>query len=154
NRAMWTAYNRFFDATDGYYPGGDGYVVRTAANVLRNGKNHIILGGSSDKGAAWAAERFIALIKGPELPWLLDVELGGECRSAFEANDKLWREARNGPLLPPIEPGYGTVRRWYQNAMAYYWSGWPGYWERAQQHLDLVLKDRAYTHQYPLEFFV
>jgi len=45
------------------------------------------------------------------MPWLLDVELGGECRTAFEADDKLRAgEPRHG-LLPPKEPGYGTVRR-------------------------------------------
>lgn len=178
NRAFWSAYNRFLDATDGWYPGGDGFVVRTASNVLRNGKNHLILGGSSEKGVARAAERFAALVRGEgskglleqvknavlpasakrtdslTLPWLLEAELGGACLEAFQADDKLWQEDPTNRLLPPIEAGYGTVRRWYQNAMAWYWSGWPSYWQRASEHLDLVLKDRAYTHQYPLEFFV
>lgn len=183
NRALWTAYNRFLDATDGWYPGGDGFVVRTAANVLRNGKNHLILGGSTEKGVARAAQQFIALVRGETegvppaggwlgkvknalrgpaagktdtlvLPWLLNAELGGACLAAFQADDKLWREDPTNRILPPIEAGYGTVRRWYQNAMGWYWSGWPSYWQRATENLELVLKDRAYTHQYPLEFFV
>jgi hypothetical protein len=181
NRAIWPAYNRFLDATDGWYPGGTGHVVRTAANVLRNGKNHLILGGSNEPGAERAVDQFCRIVaKMPpamgsasghpgalarflgrkenpasfSLPWLLDVELGGECLAAFQANDKLWRETPNSPLLPPFEAGYGTVRRWYQNAMAWYWSGWPSFLERSRQNLEVVLKDRAYTHQYPLEFFV
>lgn len=182
NRAMWPAYNRFLDATDGYYPGADGYVVRTAANVLHNGRNHLILGGSTERGAARAVDQFLehldragsgatapartgwlARLFGGKprgrrptltLPWLLDVELGGECLAAFQAHDRLWREDPENRHLPRFECGYGTVLRWYQNAMAYYWSGWPGYWQRAQEHLELVLKDQAYTHQYPLEFLV
>ena len=63
NRVLWTPYNRFLAAVDGYYPGGDGYVVRTAANVLRNGRNHIIVGGSSEAGAARAVARFIDIVR-------------------------------------------------------------------------------------------
>lgn len=44
-------------------PGGDGYVVRTAANVMRNSRNHIVLGGSSDAGAKKAAAVFCARIR-------------------------------------------------------------------------------------------
>ncbi|MEA3401463.1 MAG: hypothetical protein U9R79_09520 [Armatimonadota bacterium] len=160
NRAMWPAYNRFLCAVDGYYPGGDGYVVRTATNVFRNGRNHIILGGSTDAGAERAVGRFLELLPDVDddgsltLPWLLDVDLQGECRTAFEERDALWRESPEDPALPPFEPGYETVRRWYENAMGWYWSGWDGYRQRALKHLDLVLADRAYTHHYLVEFLV
>ena len=162
NRAMWPAYNRFLCAADGYYPGGNGLVVRTAANVLRNGKNHIILGGSSEEGVKGAVARFIELIRkvvpAPDgsfsLPWLADVELDGECLAAFQADDKLWTEDPWNSLLPPKQPGYGSVRRWYHNAMAYYWSGWDRYKQRATEYLGTVLEDQARTHHYLAEFFV
>ena len=161
NRAMWPAYNRFLDATDGYYPGGDGFVVRTAADVYRNGKNHLILGGSSDAGAARAVEQFIEILNGVsagkgamEVPWLLKTELGGECLAELKAHDAKWAANPNDPTLPPVEPGYGTVRRWYENAMGYYWTGWDSYKQRATALLEPVLKDHSYMHHYVTEFMV
>ena len=161
NRAIWQAYNRFLCAVDGYYPGGNGYVVRTASNVMRNGRNHIILGGSNDQGAVSAVERFLEIVQKIEykdnalvLPWLLDVKLAGDCLAAFKADDKLWETEPLSPLLPRIQPGYGTVHRWYHNGMGYYWSGWPSYRRRALDMIEPVLNDRAYTHHYFVEFFV
>lgn len=166
NRAMWPAYGRFLCATDGYYPGGDGYVVRTAANVMHNGKNHLILGGSSDLGVTRAIERFIKIIKDTPprtggtftLPWLLDVGLGGKCKKRFEAENKLWiKDPLNKKLhytSPPNDSAYGIVRTWYLNAMGYYWTGWPRYRQRALEYLKPVLKDRARTHHYLTEFLV
>jgi len=162
NRAIWPAYNRFLCAVDGWYPGGDGHVVRTASNVFRNGRSHVILGGSSDRGVENAVRRFIELLgatatdagKDAALPWLLDVELGGPCRDAFQADDELWRESPFAPRFPPLEPGYGTVVRWYYNAMGWYWSGWPAYRDRAVECLDQVLRDKAHTHHYIGEFLV
>ena len=94
NRALWSAYNRYLTAEDGYYPGGDGFVVRTAANVFGNGKNHLVLGGSSDAGVARAVAKFgeivAALGKEKSLPWTLEVELGGECLKAFQADNVVW----------------------------------------------------------------
>ncbi len=161
NRAIWPAYNRFLAAVDGYYPGEAGHVVRTAANVLRNGKNHLIVGSSSDAGLERAVTRFTESVAsaGAEagtltLPWLLDVEMSGEALDAMKARDELWSTAPRDAMLPPVEPGYGTVRRWYENAMGYYWSGWDSYRERAIETLDAVVADRAYTHHYIAEFLV
>ena len=162
NRAIWTPYNRFLCAVDGYYPGGDGYVVRTAANVLRNGRNHIIVGGSSEAGAARGVRRLVEIIEktdgssqdGISLPWLLDIELEGACRAAFEARNQLWEDDPIGPMLPMVESGYGSVIRWYENAMSWYWTGWDGYRNRARELIEPVLADDAYTHQYVVEFFV
>lgn len=162
NRALWPAYNRWLAAVDGYYPGGDGYVVRTAANVMRNGKNHLIVGGSSDHGVGRAAEAFIRRVEAQaaaadgtlSLPWLLEVELDGDCLQAFEANEALWQNDPWDPQLPPREAGYGTVRRWYENVMGYYWSGWDGYRHRALEYLAPILEDDAYTHHYVFEHMV
>jgi len=154
NRAMWPAYNRFLCAVDGYYPGGDGYVVRTAANVFRDGHNHLILGGSTDRGAERAVGRFIELLTGTEVPWLLDVQLGGDCLTAFQEYDQRWAADPYSVIPPPIGPGYQTVRRWYENAMGYYWTGWDSFRERMLEYLDTVLEDQAYTHHYLAEFLV
>ena len=157
NRALWSAYNRYLTAEDGYYPGGDGFVVRTAANVFGNGKNHLVLGGSSDAGVARAVAKFgeivAALGKEKSLPWTLEVELGGECLKAFQADNAQWQDPTN-PALPAMTSGYGKVVRWYQNAMGYYWSGWPEYLERSRGYLKEILAERAHTHQYIIEFFI
>jgi hypothetical protein len=169
NRAIWPAYNRFLAAADGYYPGGDGYVVRTAANVMRNGKNQIILGGSSEAGAARAVDTFIQMLKdlpsadgSLELPWLLKTDLQGQCLAGMKAHDAKWVFNPLNPSVLPNEPGmewngesgYGTVRRWYENAMGYYWTGWDSYKERAKALIKPILKDQAYTTQYVAEFMV
>ena len=162
NRAMWPAYNRFLCAADGHHPGGDGYVVRTASNVLRNGCNHVILGGSTGSGVEKAVRRFAAIVEDQpaqaerllELPWLLDVELGGACRTAFDQDERRWAEDPGGAGPAKLEPGYGKLVRWYMNAMAYYWSGRDSYLRRTREYLIPVLRDKARTHQYIVEFFV
>lgn len=161
NRALWPAYNRFLAASDGYYPGGDGYVVRTAANVYHDGFNHLVLGGSTEAGAQRAVEQFIQTVEENKaenrnytLPWLLNVELGGECKTAFDQRDAMWEANPLDAMLPKVEPGYGTVRRWYENAFSYYWSGRPEARKRAQAMIEPVLDDKAYTHHYIIEFLV
>ncbi len=160
NRAIWTAYNRFLAAVDGYYPGGDGYVVRTAIGVT-HGRNHLILGGSSDAGVEQAVDRFVDhLSESPienrtlTVPALLDIELGGQCLDAMQAREALWNDDPNNRALPPVQSGYGTVRRWYENAMSFYWTGWDSYRQRVRQMTDQVIADDADTHHYLLEFFV
>ena len=162
NRALWPAYNRFLAAVDGYYPGGDGYTLRTAVNVMRNGRNHIILGGSNEKGAAKAVREFIKLLtptkleKGNSLvlPFLLKVNLGGECLTRFKKNNELWMKNPLAAGPHKLEPGYGKVVRWYVNAMGYYWSGMDGYKKRSRIYLKDILDDSSYTHQYIVEFMV
>ena len=161
NRAMWPAYNRFLSASDGYYPGGDGYVVRTCANVLRNGQNHIVLGGSSSKGVERSVQQLIAALQGAEmdgqslvLPWQLDIELGGGCLAAMRKREALWNADPTNSALPSVKSGYGTVRRWYENAMSYYWTGWDSYRHRSVEMIDQVIADDARTHHYLAEFFV
>jgi len=161
NRAIWPAYNRFLAAVDGYYPGGDGFVLRTAANVFGQGKNHLIVGGSSETGVQRGVDAFLAVLKDQEVaeagnltvPWLLRVELGGESAEAFARDESLWQDL-DDPLHYPLTPGYGRVTRWYQNAMGYYWTGRESYLERLKIYTAEVLADRAYTHHYIAEFFV
>lgn len=159
NRALWPAYNRFLAAEDGYYPGGDGFVVRTAAGVFGNDKNFLILGGSSDAGVAKAVDKFGELVtrlgekNALTVPWTLEVELGGACKEAFQADNATWQDPQN-PNLAANTSGYGKVVRWYQNAMGYYWTGSPEYLERSRGYLKEILAERAHTHQYIVEFFI
>lgn len=164
NRAFWPSYRKFLDATDGYYPGGDGHVVRTAAGAGEGNTNHIILGGSSDAGVEKAVQQFLQILgtvkpsvragKELSLPYLLSVTLEGKCAETFDDNDHLWSSDALSHQLPKVESGYGTVLRFYENAMAWYWSGKESYRERAREILGIVLTEKAYTHHYPLEFFV
>lgn len=159
NRGIWPAYNRFLAAVDGYYPGGEGYVVRTAANVFGNGRNHIILGGSSETGTERAVNVFLEKLAAHAesgslvLPWLLEAELEGPCLVEMQAEDAKWENPDN-PLLPALTPGYGKVIRWYQNAMGYYWTGWESFRERSLEYLEEILADRSVTHHYIVEFFI
>lgn len=159
NRAIWPAYNRFLAAVDGYYPGGDGFVVRTASNVEVNGSNHLILGGSSDAGVEKAVAKFIGIVEGMaeakslSIPWTLEAELGGDCKAAFAKDEARWNNPED-PTLATMKSGYGKVVRWYENAMGYYWTGSPEYLQRSRDYLKIVLEERANTHQYIVEFFV
>ncbi len=161
NRAFWPAYNRFLTAVDGYYPGGDGYVLHTAANVFHTGRNHLIIGGTSDRGVERGTEAFLKILADAEadggslrLPWLLKTDLQGDCFAFLQADNARWEKQPEDPLLPKPEPGYGTVARWYWNAMGYYWTGWDSYRKRADHYLAQVLSEQAYTHHYIAEFFV
>jgi len=53
-----------------------------------------------------------------------------------------------------VQSGYGTVRRWYENVMSYYWTGWASYRQRSVEMTDALIADDADTHHYLLEFFV
>ena len=161
NRALWTAYNHFLTAVDGFYPGGDGYVVHTAANVAHRGGNHLIIGGTTDEGVRRGVGKFLEILAAGEgtresfrLPWLLEAELQGDCLRLLQKDDALWRDTPESPLLPKPQPGYGNVVRWYRNAMGYYWTGWESYRKRADHYLSQVIREKAYTHHYIAEFFV
>jgi hypothetical protein len=161
NRALWSAYNRFLAAEDGYYPGGNGFVLRTAAGVLEKGVNHLILGGSSNEGVKRAVEAFSGKVASQEvdsagrfyMPWLLEVDLQGDCNLAFQEDQAIWSDPAH-PLLPALTSGYGKVVRWYRNAMAYYWSADPRYLERSNAYLQDILSERADTHHYIVEFLI
>ncbi|NMA44102.1 MAG: hypothetical protein GX946_12095 [Oligosphaeraceae bacterium] len=150
NRAIWPAYTRMLAASDAYYPGPLGYEVRTAVNVLNNGRNHIIIGSSSAEGIRMAVDKFLELLE-PELPFLHEIKLDGECRDRVQADIELWKQFPDGPF-PQKEAGYHTIRRWYHNAIAYYWTRDPFYRNLARELYKPVLEDMAYTHHYIMEW--
>ncbi len=150
NRAFWPACTSMLAASDNYYPGPRGYEIRTAVDVLRNGRNHIIVGSSTPEGVGLAVERFLSIVR-PELPFLLEVKLDGECKKVVEEDIARWKQFPNGNF-PQKEAGYHTIRRWYHNAIAYYWTGDAFYRDMAKKLFQPVLKDNAYTHHYIMEW--
>ena len=59
----------FYSWTDDYFPGGNGYEVRTVHNPFGAGKNCVILGGSTSEGVGRAVGRFQGILEeeGPQL---------------------------------------------------------------------------------------
>ncbi|MBP5640182.1 MAG: hypothetical protein J6X55_11930 [Victivallales bacterium] len=151
NKAMWPAYTRMLAGSDSFYPGGDGYELRTAVNVLGNGRNHIIVGGTSMNGVAKAVERFIGQVS-PSQKHLLDVELGGGCKQTVEEDIAKWQKYPL-PELPGRSPGYDSVRCYYHHALMYYWTGMEFYRKQTHEFMAPVLQDMAYTHHYLMEWF-
>ena len=156
NKALWAGYNRFLCATDAYYPGDRGYELRTMTNVLRNYKNHILIGSSSDGGMQEAVNAFLKLVSENAsentIPFISKVKLSGQCLEDFRKDEKMWNS--NSSILPPFEAGYGTVRRWYQNAMGDYYTGWESYKSRCLKLTERLIAKQAYSHHYVIEFFL
>ncbi len=160
SRAFWPAYTQLLAGSDGHYPGPQGHEVRTACNVSHTGANHLIIGSSSDDAMPAAVDQFINLLPKNSatpgnyaVPFLHDLKLSGRVLDQFNADDALWQQTDQA-LLPPVEPGYGSVRRWYQNALGYYWTARPSYQARMNSELDHILADKAYTHHYIAEFMI
>ncbi len=80
NRALLPLYAAFLDFSDAYYPGGDGYEIRTVMDAPVRGTDSIVLGASSEKGVLRAIGRFLEIIKGLDKPLhsILEVELAPE----------------------------------------------------------------------------
>ncbi len=55
-------YRNLYTYEDRYFPGNDGYVIRTLLDPLGNGSNIIVLGGSDQAGIARAARLFLQKI--------------------------------------------------------------------------------------------
>lgn len=152
NRAFWPAYTRKLAVSDAFFPGGKGYEVRTAVNVLSNGKNHLIIGGSTFDGVAKGVEKFLSKVNSLTIPYLKEVELDGECakRVANDIND--WKKNFPNKTFPGTSPGYDAIRRWYHHALMYYWTGIDFYKEWTKKFFTPVLTQKAYSHHYIMEW--
>ena len=152
NRAFWPAYTRTLAGADAFYPGGKGYELRTAVNVLSNGKNHIIIGGSSHEGLLRGMERFLSLCSSRQ-KMLLEVRTDGDCARRINEDIADWKKNFPGGKgkFPGSSPGYDAVRRWYHHALMYYWTGDDFYRKMAQQFIKPLIRQKAYTHHYIME---
>ena len=114
----------FYSFTDDYYPGGDGYEVRTIHNPFGHGRNVVLLGGSTAKGVARACEAFAEVV-------------GQQGRRIGRVNLSV---SRHNPQTPPDEAearriveevntqvalsgSQGPLRRMVDHGMMYHLSG-------------------------------
>ena len=152
NRAFWPAYTRKLAVSDAFFPGGKGYEVRTAVNVLSNGKNHIVIGGTTLEGVARGVEKFLAKCTSKNIPQLSEVELDGECAKRVAADMADWKNNFPRGNFPGTSPGYDAIRRWYHHALMYYWTGNKFYAEWAKKFFKAVVTQKAYSHHYIMEW--
>ena len=152
NRAFWPAYTRKLAVSDALFPGGKGYEVRTAVNVLGNGKNHIVIGGTTFEGVTRGVEKFLSKCSSATIPRLCEVELDGECAQRVAEDMADWKEKFPNGDFPGTSPGYDAVRRWYYHALMYYWTGKKFYAEQARKFFEPVVREKAYTHHYIMEW--
>ncbi len=123
NRAMLPLYADSLLGADGYYPGGDGYTLRSVCNPYGNGVNNIALGASSQPGTEAAVDAFVAQL--PEwwdghrlvIPRLLEVHPGGRFAKVMEK--AVTDASSRGPTAGTWGPAYGLG--W--NGMEYNWTG-------------------------------
>ncbi|MBM4050125.1 MAG: hypothetical protein FJ279_33945, partial [Planctomycetes bacterium] len=88
NRALLPLYASVLDFTDAYYPGGDGYVVRTVLDAPGRGTDCLVLGGSTDEGTVKAVRRACEILAGLKpgqpFPRTLEVKLGGKTVNSLQ----------------------------------------------------------------------
>lgn len=114
----------FYAWTDEYYPGGDGYEVRTVHNPFGTGRNVVQLGASTPEGVTRAVDEFLSIVEregprigrinrpmsrqNPESP-----PTDAEARKIIDTvNEQIALSGSQGPL-----------RRMVDHAMLYYLSG-------------------------------
>ncbi|MBN1284474.1 MAG: hypothetical protein JXB47_03670 [Anaerolineae bacterium] len=131
NRALIPLYANYYCATDGTYPGGDGYELRTIVNPYGAGHNVILAGGSTLNGVRRAVERLVAHVNTLQgeavLPFLLEVEPEPELARALAE----WPEAPLDAQLPNVVDGIrkgigfneGLTRAIGAYGSMYWWTG-------------------------------
>ncbi len=124
NRAIRRLGMNFYAWTDEYYPGGDGYEVRTVHNPFGTGRNVVLLGGSTPEGVARAVDQFIKIL-GAEGP-----RIGRINRSVSRQNpESAPTEAEARKIIDAVNEqvalsgSQGPLRRMVDHAMLYYLSG-------------------------------
>ena len=89
NSVIMALYRRQYAFVDDFYPGGDGYAVRTVHNPQNRGHNALLIGASRPEGAGPAIDELGALLR-----------TGGPCLGY--AN--LSRSVTHAALLPRLTP--------------------------------------------------
>jgi outer membrane protein assembly factor BamB len=124
NRALLPIYAAFLDFSDAFYPGGEGYEIRTILDAPIRGGDCIVLGASSERGMLRAVRRFVDIVKALEkpLPSILEVELApdvlAKVKNSYDSNhvyqgflygltgDRKYAEAARSVFLSPQTSGY------------------------------------------------
>ncbi len=107
NESIMALYRRQYTFVDEFYPGGDGYVVRTVHNPENCGHNALLVGGSTPEGAAVGLERLEEVLK-----------QSGGCLGYTNLAESAVHEA----LLPEMTPEefQAWVAEMYENNLSYY----------------------------------
>ncbi len=107
NDSIMALYRRQYAYVDEFYPGGDGYAVRTVHNPENCGRNVLLVGASSVEGAAAALEALEGVLK----------ETGGRL-----GYTNLSQSEVHQTLLPEMTPD--AFRAWvaemYRDNLSYY----------------------------------
>ncbi len=124
NRAMLGLYAGFALGADSYYPGGDGYELRTVANPWATGRNVLVVGASTPEGMTNAVAAFADLLPplhdgSAVLPLTLEVEPGPELAPIFEASAA---EAERWEFAS-FDTRDHVASRMYAIALRYHWTG-------------------------------
>ncbi|MBI3921211.1 MAG: hypothetical protein HY318_07325, partial [Armatimonadetes bacterium] len=135
NRAILPLYGRWLDASDGRYPGGDGYELRTVVNPYGTQRQELILGASTAAGAQRGLEalktRLKSARKGDDLvlSQILEVQAGPELKPAF---DQAIAEVKANPqrsIGAVVTSGH--LAELCNDALKYAWTGEVAFARRA-----------------------
>ena len=124
NKLAFELYVPHYVACDDWYPGPEGYVVRTVCDPWGKGTNVIMLGGSDLEGVQRAVDRFCDLVKpGADLvlPRLIDIGLKDKEKMAAwlpGVRDYFWSRFEKKGALP-----YGAEHRLVDLARKYHLTG-------------------------------
>ncbi|MBM4085400.1 MAG: cellulose biosynthesis cyclic di-GMP-binding regulatory protein BcsB, partial [Planctomycetes bacterium] len=154
NLAVLPLYAQFLCGSDSFYPGGDGYELRTVSSPWGTGRNVIVVGASTQQGLEAAAQAFLAKLpdardRGALLPHLLEVRPGGEMAKLFQQTIALYERAK------PLDPAQDyDVNSFTSPAFHYHWTGDLRWAERARdfiRHLNRRFKDAYLVSDYTFE---
>ena len=128
---------------DAANPGKDGFFVTSVHDPLYNGKNAVIIGGSSKAGHERAVSEFLAILPSPDNPVLKNVFAAKTIFDTLEAGDTLsydslvrlhTAEYRSTPY------GGAVLGKAVSNLMAYYWTRKPAFRKRGVSVLEAYLR--------------
>ncbi len=114
----------FYSWTDHYFPGEDGYEVRTVHNPYGTGRNVVLLGGSTEAGVERAAGEFLKVLERDGLCLgrinrVVSRHLPEQPPSEAEARQAIERVQEQVAL----SGGQGPLRQMVDHGMLYYLTG-------------------------------
>lgn len=146
NRALLPLYARYHTCCDARYPGGEGYVLRTVVRPIGREANVLVAGGSTREAVARGVRSLLERVEGLalggdlELPYLCEIQLGGEIAAQLESvlQDSLTATVSNDNGEPK---SYGrTLGLFTRNAHLYFYTGREVFAERARDALLALLQ--------------
>ena len=149
NRAILPFYAGFKCGADEHYPGVGGYELRTISNPWGTGRNVVVIGFSTPAGADAATAAFAAKLPALNggsvtLPRLLEVSVGGNLRTEFDAS----AETASNWQFAPVQARDHVAHKFYLPALYYHWTGNVKWAQAAREVLGFF--NEVYESRYPL----